>query len=232
LPKQIQSVEKFVKSQVEKWKTAPGMADRAAMEYFPVVTVCMEAGSGGCFIAKALADKLDYDFFHRDIVQGIAQSVKISDIVVETLERERLTGVMDFISSVVKEKYLYPGLYLQHLMKVVGTIGQHGRAVIVGRGANFILPADSRFSIRVVAPMEVRIRNISRLHRTPPEEARRRIIRRDAKRRAFVRESFYTDISDPTHYDLILNTARLAPEAAVGGILEAMRAAKAGLRKR
>ncbi len=37
-------------------------------------------------------------------------------------------------------------------MKVIGTIGKHGRAVIVGRGANFVLPPEKRFSVRIVGP--------------------------------------------------------------------------------
>ena len=33
-------------------------------------------------------------------------------------------------------------------MKVIGTIGEHGQAVIVGRGANFVLAAETCFRIR------------------------------------------------------------------------------------
>jgi cytidylate kinase len=45
---------------------------------------------------------------------------------------------------------------------VINTIAEHGRAVIVGRGANLILPPEKRFSIRVIADRDLRIRNVTR----------------------------------------------------------------------
>jgi cytidylate kinase len=103
---------------------------------------------------------------------------------------------------------MYPGDYLRHLMKVMGTIARHGRAVVVGRGANFILPADKQFSVRVICPQEERVKNVARTFDVSLEAARHRVIRRESRRRAFVRQSFNADISDPLHYDMVLNTGR------------------------
>lgn len=41
-------------------------------------------------------------------------------------------------------------------MKVITTIGKHCRAVIVGRGANFILPSEGTFRVRVLADLGIR----------------------------------------------------------------------------
>jgi len=81
-------------------------------------------------------------------------------------------------------------------MKVVSVIGKHGMAVIIGRGANFILPPNERLSIRIVAPMDLRVLNFSRLLNISEEEARKRVIVKEAKRRAFVRKSFNADIAE------------------------------------
>ena len=35
----------------------------------------------------------------------------------------------------------HPGIYLEHLMNVVGVFAKHGHAVIVGRGADFLYSA-------------------------------------------------------------------------------------------
>jgi hypothetical protein len=40
----------------------------------------MEAGSGGSLIAQQTAQKLDYTFYHRDIVRQIAQRAEIKKI--------------------------------------------------------------------------------------------------------------------------------------------------------
>jgi cytidylate kinase len=47
------------------------------------------------------------------------------------------------------------------------------------------------------------------------EEARRRVTRTDADRKAFVRKYFNADIADPLHYDMVLNTGVLDIDNAV-----------------
>ena len=215
-------VEEFVEAQVKTWKTRLSKEGKIAGVRLPVITVCMEPGSGGSIVAQEIAKKLDFDFFHRDIINEIAKSSHISSQVIETLEKERLTGINDFISSLINDKYLWPGLYLEYLMKVIHVIGKHGRAVIVGRGANFILPLQERFSVRVVAPLEVRVQNVTREYSVSENDAKRRILRRESRRRAFVRQSFHEDIADPLNYDLILNTGKLSIKSAVNAVIGAI----------
>jgi cytidylate kinase len=99
-------------------------------------------------------------------------------------------------------------------MKVIGIIGKHGGAVDVGRGANYILPPENRFRVRVVAPLEVRIDNVARNFDVPREEAKKRVIRTESDRRAFIRKYFNAEISDPTQYDLVINTENISIETA------------------
>jgi cytidylate kinase len=215
-------IEDFVQQQIEKWTKLYTKDDKKKRARIPVVTLCMEPGSGGCLIAEQVAKRLDFDFFHRDIIHKIAESARISATVVESLEKDRLSGVQDFIASVVKDQYIHPSIYLDHLMKVVGTIGKHGRAVIVGRGANFIIPQKDRFAVRVVAPESVRVERIAKRFGVPSDAAKRRVTVRENRRQAFIRQSFNTDICDPIHYDLILNTAYMGVEAGVESIIGAM----------
>jgi cytidylate kinase len=121
----------------------------------------------------------------------------------------------DWMAALVNERHLWPDEYARHLFKVVGAIGRHGRAVLVGRGANFILPADRRFRIRVVAPLEFRVQSVAHTHKVELKEARRRVIRTDADRKAFIRKYFHADIADPLHYDMVLNTGVMDIDHAV-----------------
>ncbi len=215
-------VEEFVQNQIEKWQKLHPSDTEKKKDHIPVVTLSKEPGSGGCFIAEKVAQRLGFDFFHRDIIHKIAESAKISTAVVESLEKERLSGVQDFISSLVEEQYIHPNVYLEHLMRVIGTIGQHGRAVVIGRGANFIIPAEDRFAVRVIAPLEVRIQNVAKQFDVPIETAKKRVLVRENRRRAFIHQSFHADLSDPIHYDLVLNTGQLSVEAAVESIISAV----------
>lgn len=216
------SVEQFVNQQIKKWQKLYTADDKKRKAQIPVITLCMEPGSGGCIIAEQIAKQLDFDFFHRDMVHKIAESARISTTVVDSLEKERLSGVQDFIASVVQDQYIHPSIYLEHLMKVVGTIGKHGRAVIVGRGANFIIPPKDRFAVRVVAPLELRIENVAHRFRVPTDIAKRRVLIRENRRRAFIRQSFNADIVDPTHYDMMINTGQMSVDAAVASVIGAV----------
>ena len=217
------SIAKFVKQQIRKWGSAPAAKEPKPEIQVPVITVSMEPGSGGSLVAQKVAERLGFDYFHRGIIQGIAKSAKIRDSIIDTLEKERLSGIEDFISSLYKNQYLYPGIYMQHLLKVVHTIADHGRAVIVGRGANFILPPEERFSVRIVAPLEIRIQNVAHAYKVSAEKARKRVIGRESRRSAFIRKSYNADISDPENYDLTINTGRMGIETAVEAVIAAVR---------
>ena len=114
-------------------------------------------------------------------------------------------------------------------MKIIGTIGKHGRAVIVGRGANFVLPPEKRLSIRVIAPLKRRLQNVSREFGVPVEQARIRVLKTESDRKAFINKYFNGDIRDPLNYDLIVNTGALSIDDAanaVSGTLSQLNRAK------
>ena len=218
------SIDQVVKKQIKKWEDQFAGKKAHPQKQIPVITVSMEPGSGGSIVAQRIADRFEFDCFNRDIVEKIAKTAKIRSKVVNSLEKERLTGVKDFISSLVEEHYIHPDTYLRHLLPVISTIAKHGRAVIVGRGANFILPAEDIFAVRVICPLEKRIREVALSHRVPIEKAKRRVIQRQSRRKAFVRHSFNADISNPIHYDLTINTGRMSIDEAVEAIIVAVRA--------
>jgi cytidylate kinase len=209
----VRSIEKIVDEQIQKWQIS--RAQPAARQApAPVVTISREPGSGGRILARQVAEKHALDLFHREVIHGVAASAKVSRQFLETLDEKSLSVLEDCVNSLVHERHLWPDQYLQHLMKVIGTIGKHGRAVIVGRGANFILPPEGRIRVRVVAPLEQRVANVASTFGVAAEEARRRIIRTESDRRAFIRKYFNADIADPINYDLVLNTEILSIQTA------------------
>ena len=218
------SIDQFVKQQVKKWEEPVKTRKGRKAPQTPVITVSMEPGSGGSIIAEKVAQQLGFDWFHRDIVEKIAKTAKIRGAVVNTLERERLSGIKDFISSLIEDQYIHPDTYHRHLLVVISTIAKHGNAVIVGRGANFILPAEDIFSVRVICPLQKRIREVALAYKVTTEEAKRRVIQRESKRKAFVARTFNADIANPIHYDLTINTGKIGIDAAVESVVGAVMA--------
>jgi len=215
------SIEQIVDEQVHRWEIlhAEKMEEKKRI---PLITVSREPGSGGSIIAKRIAELLELDLFHGEVIQEMAESAQISARLMESLDEKGISFVADWVSTLVNERHLWPDQYLQHLMKVITTIGKQGRAVIVGRGANFILPSEGTFRIRILADLDIRANNVAREYGIPFEEARRRVIQTESERRAFVRKYFHEDIASPVNYDLVINIGTLSIDAALNAITGAL----------
>ena len=216
------SVAEFITRQQAISKNSVPTAGLKKNASVPVITLSMEPGSGGRLIAVEIAKRLDFQLFDKNILVAMANTATVDSRSLDTIEQQRPSGVQDFITALVDKDYVYTGDYMSFLKQEIEIIGQIGRGVIIGRGANFILPAEHRFSIRVIAPLDLRIRNISLKFSVSPAEAKKRIRHREQRRKAFVRETFHEDITDPLHYDLIINTARMDLDTAVETIIGAL----------
>ena len=213
-------IQTSISEKINQWEAIRAHEKEGKVTHLPAITVSMEAGSGGSIVAQKIAERLGFDFFHREIIQAIAESGKLRPDALKLMEKERLSGVRDFVALFLDDRYLWPGVYLDHLKKVVNSLGKRGGAVIVGRGANFILPPEKFLGVRVVAPLETRVQNIARTYEVSNEIANRRILNRDSKRRDFVKKSFHVDITDSSLYDLIVNTGKISIEEAVVAVCE------------
>ena len=215
------SIEQIIEEQMQRWQL---MKSKKVKEKQGVstITISREPGSGGRVMAKKLAAKLDFKVFHQEVLLEIAKRADVSDKLLATLDEKGLTVLEDCISALVYDRHLWPDEYLKHLMKVIGAIGEHGRAIIVGRGANFVVPPQNRLRLRIVAPQKFRIANVARVFDVKTEDARRRIIRTESDRRAFIRKYFNADITDPINYDIVINTGALDIDKAVEAVIAAL----------
>ena len=215
------STEQIVEEQARRWQILQ-KEDKKERESISVITISREPGSGGNILAKQLSEQLEFDLFYQEFIHEMAERTQVSVRLLETLDEKGVSVLEEWISSLVDKRHLWPDRYLQHLMKIIGTIGKHGRAVIVGRGANFVLPPEKRLSIRVIAPMETRLKNVSQEYGVAVEEARPRILKTESNRKAFVKKYFNDDITNPLNYDLIINTGILSIDDAANAVKGAL----------
>jgi cytidylate kinase len=211
------SIEQIIEEQVRKWQFSIGKP-KAETPFRPTVTISREPGSGGNVLGERLARRLAVELFHQEVIHAMAKSAKVSAQLLETLDEKGLSVLEDWMAYLVDFRHMWPDQYLKHLMKVIGAIGRHGGAILIGRGANFILPPERRLSVRVIAPVEVRVANVVRNHHVSEAEARKRITKTDSQRRAFVRKYFNTSVADPLNYDVLVNTGSVSIDGAVEAI--------------
>ena len=221
------SIEQMIEEQVRKWqfeRTRP----KTEIPFKPIVTISREPGSGGNIIGERLARRLDLALFHQEVIHAMAKSAKVSAQLLETLDEKGLSVLEDWMAYLVDARHMWPDQYIKHLMKVIGAIGRLGGAVLIGRGANFILPPERRFSLRVIAPLEVRVANVVRAHQVAETEARKHITKTDSQRRAFIRKYFNTGVADPLNYDMVVNTGSTSIDGAVEAVAACLGLSVAG----
>jgi cytidylate kinase len=194
-------------------------------EQLPIITISRELASGGREIAEQLNRMLGWELWDREIVDEIATNANVHRKMVEMLDERHQTEIEAILRAFSKEKTIDRYVYRRHLVETIFTIAQRGRAIILGRGANFILDCTRcTLAVRVVASMEIRVARLMDRENISESEARRRILRSDRQRRDFVKKMFGLDISDPIHYDLTIKTDHIGIEEAANVIITALRA--------
>ena len=216
----MKAMHQLIEEQVRRWEILK--KERQEDKTLPVITLSREPGSGGKLVAKAVADRLGLDLFHQELINAMAENADTTTRVIRTLDERGLSMIEDWVSAAISDRHLWPDEVSRVLMRVIGTIGRHGKAIIVGRGANFVLPPENRFRVRIIAPLELRVTRVAETHAVSKKEAKRHVLRTEFDRQAFVRKYFHSDIGDPANYDVILNTGTLSVESAAAAICSAL----------
>jgi cytidylate kinase len=111
-----------------------------------------------------------------------------------------------------------------NVMKLMLIVAARGDAVLVGRGAGFILPEETTVHVRIVAPLEQRIAYMGQWLRLTRDEAEEEVRARDGRRTAFLSHLFPQNGAEQYRYDLIVNSSRLGEDASAEIILNAVKA--------
>lgn len=204
-------IQQLVEEQLLRWNKS--VAEKRTSPR-PVITISRQPGCNGGAIAAMLAKEFKLDLYSGKIVEEVARSAKMSASVVATLEEKGRNFIDDWISILEKDRNLWSYQYMNHLVRVMGTIARHGQAVILGRGGSFLIAPAEQLRIRLVAPRDARIKSVMKRFGVERKEAEQRISLVESERRSYIRKYFNADINDPVNYDLVINTAFI-PQGAI-----------------
>jgi cytidylate kinase len=137
-------------------------------------------------------------------------------------EEEFASGIQDMVSSWIAG--LSPqSVVVAHLFKVIRGLAQQGKVIIVGRaGACLTRTLPLGVHLRLMAPLDVRVRRVRAVLGSSEKEARRVVADRDRARAALVKTYFHRDIDDPLLYDLVWNTDTVPVEVVASTTLRAV----------
>lgn len=226
----MDAVLKLVDKQVKIWGLKRqleelmrrGRCIEEGVTYGPCLLVSRQFGSGGGRIGRGAAERLGWQVYDREILDEIAKVPHVRAKLLSAID-ERTHAIWGdrWQSELAPEDIDFEG-YLRHLRKVVLTLGHHGDAVILGRGAPYLLPSRCSLRVRVVAPLDVRVQRIKDAEKVSLEHALGRVQRCDDDRTDFVRKAFQVDAGCPLNYDLVINTGEVSLEAGVELVLTAL----------
>jgi CMP/dCMP kinase len=186
------------------------------------IALSREAGTPALEVAHAIGERLGWPVYDREVAARIAQELHLPVAVVEHMDERRQSWLLECVESFSSRCLLSESRYFRHLLSVVRSLGQQGRCVIVGHGAEFILPPPKTLRVRLVGDQEDRISRFARRLHIDHGVAAHKLYEISRERGRFLREHFHVDPSQPRYYDLVLNSSHWSPSDCADFILRAL----------
>jgi cytidylate kinase len=186
----------------------------AARPHGLTVAISRQAGARGTTVARKVAEILDWQLFDSDTIDYLAQT----DTARAQFLAEVPAGALAWADAHLARLLRFDGLNAEaealRLVRLVLAVAARGSAVIVGRAAGFLLPAETTVHARVIAPLEARVAYMAQELRLTRPEAVEEVRARDARRALFLDRTLARDVSDLTAFDVVVNSDRLGVEGA------------------
>ena len=176
---------------------------------FNTVWLNREAGSGADIIARQVAERLRWAVYNEEVVEVISRRMQVAPDLVKSLDELAPGMIQDWLLPLREQHYAPQETYLEHLEHLIQEVGRVGDAVIVGRGAGFLLPADRTLRVRIVAPLSNRASRLSDRMGVSVRTARRAARDLDRRRRQFDWALYRKESDDPHNYHMTLDSTAL-----------------------
>jgi cytidylate kinase len=169
------------------------------------ITITREYGAGGGEVGRKLAQKLGWEVLDRELLHQAAAIEHVPDAELERLDEKAISMADRFRLHPPHQKYIHG------LTEVARRAAERGNVVLVGRGARHLLgEMPNVFHVRLVASREWRAERMARLEGWSLDEACAKCLEVERIRDLFTRYFFGPSATEPTQYDLVVNTGRVS----------------------
>ena len=200
---------------------------------FRIITVEREFGCGAPVIAAQLARSLGWKLWDQELTEEIAKVANVDCSEVERRE-ERVDSRLYRLAKVFWRGSYERGAHLSEaqafdadcmmrmMHEVLEKIANDGNAVIVGRGAPYLLrERKDVFHIFMYAPRSEKIRRVAAAGKSS-KEAEELVDTIDRERMAYVKHYFNAEWPNRTLYHMMINTV-IGDHNVIESILSTMR---------
>jgi cytidylate kinase len=221
----MKQVSQIVDQQMRDWDLRRQSNLRSPVEKGPVICISRDIGVGARIIAKRLSEILGAAIVGRDTIDFVAEDLHAQRRLVDSLDEQGQASLERWVDGYLHGSPIEYDEYGKSLVKVFRAAAQRGNVILLGRCASFVLGLEQAFCVRIVAPLERRIKQIISYESCSRQEAEEKIRRADKERDQFSHKVFHRDLNDPLAYHLTLNLHTMDHESAVQIILDCMRLA-------
>lgn len=181
-----------------------------------VITLSRELGSGGREIARGVAEKLSYDYIDREVILEAGKKYSVPEKKLEEVFDKRPGFVERFIED--------QKTYLIFIEDIISNFALQDNIVIVGSGGQVILKDIGHvLRVRITAPFSKRVETIMKREAIDEKKAWEIVSKDDKARMSRINYLLNVDWSDPTLYDLAINTEALSKECVMDMIINTVK---------
>jgi len=203
------------------------------------IAISRQQGSGGSYIGRAVAERLGFRYFDREMLRAVAEYLKEhehdpkgelrADSWFERLGTFFSLGTLETGYVPPSPTVLYEGELVGIENRLIREIVDDHVAVIVGRGAAQMLRGrPGVVTVFVHAPEQWRVDRVQQVYKTADRAQASRMVREsDQERTRFIRRMAEADWTDPRCYDLAINSMTLGFDAATDLIVRSVTARSA-----
>lgn len=193
-----------------------------------VIVIGRQFGSGGRQIGKKLAERLDLDYYDRELLSHAASDMGFSTEIFSHAD-EKKPSVFNrvFMSAFgVQQTFVPDSLTGEDLYtaqsRIITQIGEKGNCVIIGRTADHLLrESPNLISVFLHAPVEYRAKiMMSRGDHTDYDKCKEIAIKNDRRRESYYNYFTGRKWGHADNYDICINSSYLEPDDVVSMISE------------
>jgi cytidylate kinase len=183
-----------------------------------VITVTREYGAGGYEVAQRLAELLGWELLDRELLHRAAAVEHLPDAELERLDEKAVRLADRFRLHPPHQKYIHG------LTEAARQAADRGNVILVGRGTGQLLTnLPNVLHLRLVAPIEWRVRRMAEKEGWSLEEATARCAEQDRTRGRFTRYFFGDAPFQAASYHLVVNTQRVSLDDIAAGVAALVR---------
>ncbi|MGH7326235.1 MAG: cytidylate kinase family protein [Candidatus Rokuibacteriota bacterium] len=179
-----------------------------------IITLSHQMGAGGPEVGMAIAQRLGYRYVDQELLQDAVRRYGLAE--------EKLSHLDESKPSLFERFDAETRHYITILQTTLLEFAEADDVVLMGRGGQWLLRGIPHvLRVRLIAPFEHRVRQwIKRSAELTGEMANQRaaadfVRRDDSEKKGRMRYLYEVDIDEPTLYEVIVNTEKLATDAVV-----------------